>query len=119
MNRYVLNKISKFSDEKTELSEVQIELASLDMVNAMQKDAMNLYKQGQTWAKEMETFTKKTRELNRQAASLLVGLQKELIEFQQQAKSLGLDAIAIPGIKEANNSLGVLDNIVSMTEKFK
>lgn len=119
MNKSVLKKLFSEKEQSVELSEVQVELASLDMIKAMYSDFSNLYKQGQSWSKEMDSFTKKSRELNRQASSLIAGLQKELNDFQRQAKELGLDVTNLPDYKKALDSIGPLDNIVKMTERFK
>lgn len=108
-----------FAEDKVELASERVELASLDMVKAMFDDSNALYKKGVEWSKEMEAFTKKSRELNRQAIALSDGLEKELKEFEAQAKQLGLDVTKLPEFKNALNSLGPLDNIIKMTEKFK
>ena len=113
----VYNKL--FSEDKVELGKHEVELASLKMITAMHDNGIDIYKQGQNWAKEMETFTKKSRELNRQASALSNALEKEIVEFEKQAKELGINTNNIAELNKAVNVLGPLDNIIKMTEKFK
>lgn len=113
----ILNKIAKA--EKVELAKHEVQLATLQMIVSMHDDGIDIYKQGQNWAKEMEAFTKKTRELNRMATALSNGLEKEINNFEKQAKELGLNTNNIPELNKAIQVLGPLDNVIKMTEKFK
>jgi hypothetical protein len=113
-----INKADEIQASKVELGKHEVELASLDMIVAMLNDSNATYKKGVDWTKEMEAFTKKARVLNAEAKGLISGLSKELNEFKQQANQLGLKAEALPEFKKANDSLGPLDNIVKMTQKF-
>jgi hypothetical protein len=113
----VYNKL--FKEEATELASHEVNLASLDMVKAMTQDSLSLYKRGQEYAKEMEAFIKKSRVLNAEADALSKGLEKELNEFEKQAKDLGLNVSTLPEFKKAVDSLGPLDNIFKMTQRFK
>jgi hypothetical protein len=115
----VFKKVSEIQPKATELSSHEVNLASLKMITAMHDNGIDLYKQGQNYAKEMEAFTKKSRELNRQAQALSDGLEKEVNEFERQAKELGINTNNIPELNQAINVLGPLDNIIQMTAKFK
>jgi exonuclease VII small subunit len=121
----ILDKINRADEiqsnlelDKTELGTHEIELASLDMIKAMLNDSNATYKKGLDWTKEMEAFTKKARVLNAEAKGLISGLTKELNDFKQQVTQLGLKAETLPEFKKANDSLGPLDNIVKMTQKY-
>jgi len=114
----VLKKVASIN-EVTELASEKVELASLDMVKRMADEGLTMYKKGVEYAKEMEAFTKKSRVLNADADALANAIEKELNEFQSQAKQLGLDVTALPEFKKALNALGPLDNIIKMTAKFK
>jgi CHASE3 domain sensor protein len=113
----VYNKL--FKEEATELASQKVELASLDMVKRMADEGLTIYKKGVEYAKEMEAFTKKSRVLNADANALADAIEKELKEFEAQAKQLGLDVTKLPEFKNALNALGPLDNIIKMTAKFK
>ena len=113
----VYNKL--FKEEATELASQKVELASLDMVIAMFKDAQSIYKRGQDYAKEMEAFTKKSNVLHSDAFSMNKGLRSELIELEKQAKQLGLDVKSNPEYKRALDILGPLENVIAMTDKFR
>jgi hypothetical protein len=104
---------------EAKLASHKLQLSSLELIKSMSVDSLALYKRGVEWAKEMETFTKKSRELNRQADALSQGLEKELNAFEQQVKALGLNVSTLPEYKKALESLGPLDNIVKMTARFK
>lgn len=113
-----INKADEIQANKVELGTHGVELASLDMIKAMLNDSNATYKKGVGWTQEMEAFTKKARVLNAEAKSLISGLSKELNDFKQQANQLGLKAETLPEFKKANDSLGPLDTIVKMTQKF-
>ena len=115
----VFKKVSAIQPESVELASHEVELASLDMVKAMAQDGLALYKKGVSYAQEMEAFTKKSRVLNAEADALSNAIEKELKEFESQAKQLGLDVTKLPEFKNALNALGPLDNIIKMTAKFK
>ena len=110
---------NKLFTEKTELAKHEVELGSLDMIISMHDNGIDIYKQGQTWAKEMEAFTKKSRELNRMATALSNGLEKEINDFEKKARELGINTNNIPELNKAIQVLGPLDNVIKMTEKFK
>ena len=112
----VYNKLFK---EETQLAKHEVELASLQMITAMHDNGIDIYKQGQNWAKEMEAFTKKSRELNRMAVALSNGLEKEINDFEKQAKELGINTNNLPELNKAISILGPLDNVIKMTERFK
>ena len=109
----------KLFTEKVELAKHEVELGSLDMIMSMHDNGVDIYKQGQNWAKEMEAFTKKSRELNRMAIALSSGLEKEINDFEKKAKDLGINTNNLPELNKAINILGPLDNVIKMTEKFK
>jgi hypothetical protein len=120
----ILNKIAQMERNAAELQGVElakheVELSSLDMVNALAADGLAMYKKGVEYAKEMEAFTKKSRVLNADANALADAIEQELKEFEAQVKPLGLDATKLPEFKNALNALGPLDNIIKMTAKFK
>jgi hypothetical protein len=105
--------------EEVKLAKHEVELASLQMITAMHDNGIDIYKQGQNWAKEMEAFTKKSRELNRMAVALSNGLEKEINDFEKQAKELGINTNNLPELNKAISILGPLDNVIKMTERFK
>jgi hypothetical protein len=109
----------KLFKEETQLASHEVELASLQMISSMHDNGIDIYKQGQNWAKEMEAFTKKSRELNRQAVALSNGLEKEINDFEKQAKELGINTNNLPELNKAISVLGPLDNVIKMTERFK
>ena len=106
-------------ENQTKLSKYKVNMANLQMISSIYDDGMKIYKQGQDWAKEMEAFTKKTRELNRQALALSKGLEKEINDFEKQAKELGISTNNLPELNKAKSVLGPLDNVIKMTERFK
>lgn len=116
MKEQILNEIAE--KVMVNLAKHNVELASLDMIKAMLNDSNSLYKRGVEWSKEMEAFTKKARVINSEAKSLLNGFQKELNEFKKQANDLGLKVDSISEFKKAVDSLGPLDNIIKMTQKY-
>ena len=109
----------KIAEDKTELAKHEVALGSLKMITAMHDEGIDIYKEAQTWAKEMEAFTKKSRELNRRATALSNGLEKEIKDFEKKAKDLGINTNNIPELNKAIDVLGPLDNAIKMTERFK
>ena len=115
----ILKKIAEFDKvNETKLAKHEVELGSLDMIKSMLNDSNATYKKGVEWSKEMEAFTKKAKVLNAEAKGILNGLQKELNDFKQKANELGLKVDSIPEFKKAVDSLGPLDNIIKMTQKY-
>ena len=104
---------------EAKLASHKVDLATLDFIKSMLTDSKAIYKRSVEWAKEMETFTKKTRVLNADASALSNAIEKELKQFQAQAKQLGLDVTTLPEFKETMTALGPLDTTIKMTARFK
>lgn len=120
MNRYVLNKISKLSDENTELSEVKVDLAIVDDIKKLSSDA----------EKSVQTFLKAYTVISTQKEQAISNgemyyknaakLETSVKEFEGQAKQLGIDPNGSKEYKTAKDLLtrydiqGVYDRVDSL-----
>tara|TARA_R110000823_G_scaffold239250_2_gene364471 strand:+ start:434 stop:784 length:351 start_codon:yes stop_codon:yes gene_type:complete len=114
------NNITKFLNSRViELSSQTIELASVDILEAMLKESKDIYKDGVSFASEMTAFQKRSKTLNARAAALISGVNKELSEFSKQANHLGIDPTSVKAYNDLKTSLGPIDTVESQTAKFK
>jgi hypothetical protein len=104
---------------KQELSAEKVELASIQMIEAMIRDGKDILKRGEKFANERDSFLKEARRLNSDAKGLLNGITKEISEFEKQAKELGVNPSTLPAYKQANDITGVMDTIIKQTQDFK
>lgn len=78
MNRYVLNKISKFSEEKTELSEVKVDLSLIDDFTKEANSTIStgdlLKKENNEVQKKLDIYFKLKQDLENEKKSLEANL---------------------------------------------
>jgi hypothetical protein len=91
MNKHVFEKIAKL--EKTELSEIDVELASAKDLNALYGKAVSMANNllGGVPAR-MDDLKKYLMETEKQAVKLIGDLDGALIDFEKVTRELGIDA---------------------------
>lgn len=96
--------LQKFSTQK-------VDLANIQMINSIIKEANKIYNRGLEFVKNRENITKEAQRLNRDSSSLINGAQKIIKEFEVSAKELGISPKNIKEYQKAIDSLGVLDTV--------
>ena len=100
------------------LGNQKVELRSIDILKRIISDGKSIYDRGVQFIDKKTTLQKEAKTLNADSKSLLIGGEKLLNEFIQNAKELGIDVNSIKEVEQARNTLGVLDTIQKQSQQF-
>lgn len=103
---------------KTELASQKIELKSIDDLKRIISNGKSIYDRGVEFINKKTSLQKEAKTLNADSKALLVGGEKLLNEFIKNAKDLGIDINSIEEVKQATNTLGVLDTVFKQSQQF-
>lgn len=133
MNRYVLNKISKLSDEKTELSEVNVKLAIVDDIAKMTGqvkqtisnlksilvDYQNAEKVIEQAMKASDVAAAKGYKEATAASKVESAAGALLNKADAAAKGLGVDSAQITGYKDFENLSNEINGLYQSIINYK
>jgi len=96
----------------------KVELRNIDNLKRIISEGKSIYDRGVNFINKKTSLQKEAKTLNADSKALLVGGEKLLNEFIQNAKDLGIDVNSIEEVKQAKNTLGVLDTIFEQSKQF-
>ena len=102
----------------TKLGSHKVELRSIDDLKRIISEGKSIYDRGVMFSDKKKSLQKEAKTLNADSKALLVGGEKLLNEFIQNAKDLGININSIKEVEQARNVLGVLDTVLKQSQSF-
>lgn len=110
MNKFVFKKVAELTTEKTELAEVKVDLALVDDIKAYTNgyakfftELQGLQKRGDRLKAELNDTISAIYKWGELGKSMADDMASLLVEFEKQAKALGIDAKSSKEFTEGEN----------------
>ncbi len=97
---------------------IKFELANINNIIKATTQGDSIYKDVVEWQKRKAIFLRDTKVLNEKADAMFKFLEKDVNEFIGQAKNLGIDAKEMPEVKNAIQTIGLLNSSFKSTDVF-